>query len=179
MIYFLLQGNEIFFTFVNDEYLYFNLNSLFMKKILLTAALILGLSFAASAQPRAIGAKFGWGLDLSYQHSFGTNFLEADLGLNNFNALDVVGVYNFMIAQPYWTDRGEWGFYAGPGAALGLGMKDENNYFHLAVAGMVGLEYTFWFPLQLSFDIRPQIGAGFGHGLYWTMTPSIGVRYRF
>ena len=79
MIYFLLQGNEIFFTFVSDEYLYFNLNSLFMKKILLTAALILGLSFAASAQPRAIGAKFGWGLDLSYQHSFGTNFLEADL----------------------------------------------------------------------------------------------------
>ena len=75
------QGNEIFFIFVTDEYLYFNLNSFIMKKILLTVALILGFSIAASAQPRAIGAKFGWGLDLSYQHSFGTNFLEADLAV--------------------------------------------------------------------------------------------------
>jgi hypothetical protein len=173
------QGNEIFFIFVTDEYLYFNLNSFIMKKILLTVALILGFSIAASAQPRAIGAKFGWGLDLSYQHSFGTNFLEANLGLNNFNAIDAVGIYNFMIAQPYWTDRGEWGFYAGPGAALGTGVKADNKYFHIAAAGMVGLEYTFWFPLQVSFDLRTQIGADFGHGLYGTLTPSLGVRYRF
>ena len=76
-----------------------------MKKFFLVAAMVLGFAAAASAQPRAIGAKFGWGLDLSYQHSFGTNFLEADLGLNNFNAIDLFGVYNFRIAQPYWTDR--------------------------------------------------------------------------
>lgn len=151
-----------------------------MKKIFLIAAMVLGFALAASAQPRAIGAKLGWGVDLSYQHSFGENFLEANLGLNNFNAINGAAVYNFMIAQPAWTDRGEWGFYAGPGAALGMGMTSENNYFHLAVAGMVGLEYTFWFPLQLSFDLRPQIGAAFGgHGLYWSIMPSLGVRYRF
>ena len=86
-----------------------------------------------------------------------------------------------MIAQPNWTSRGTWGFYAGPGAAVGLklGNSERDGYFHVAAAGMVGLEYTFWFPLQLSFDLRPQIGAGFGHGLYWAITPSLGVRYRF
>ena len=156
-----------------------------MKKFFLVAAMVLGFAAAASAQPRAIGAKFGWGLDLSYQHSFGTNFLEADLGLNNFNAIDLVGVYNFMIAQPYWTDRGEWGFYAGPGAALGMGMKSENNYFHLAVAGMVGLEYTFWFPLQLSVDIRPMVGISIADGVsfyrngLFGFSPCISARYRF
>ena len=152
-----------------------------MKKFFLVAAMVLGFAAAASAQPRAIGAKFGWGLDLSYQHSFGTNFLEADLGLNNFNAIDLVGVYTFMIAQPYWTDRGEWGFYAGPGAALGMGMKSENNYFHLAVAGMVGLEYTFWFPLQLSIDIRPALGFSTGDKPFYFggFYPSLGIRYKF
>lgn len=151
-----------------------------MKKIILIAAMTLGLAFAASAQPKAIGLKLGWGVDLSYQHNFSADFLEVDLGLNNFNALNVAGIYNFMIAQPAWTDRGEWGFYAGPGAALGMGLTSENNYFHLAVAGMVGLEYKFWFPLQLSLDLRPQIGAGFnGHGLYWSIMPALGIRYAF
>lgn len=151
-----------------------------MKRFFIAAALVLGLAFTASAQPRAIGAKLGWGLDLSYQHSFGVNFLEADLGLNNFNSLNVAGIYNFMIAQPAWTDRGEWGFYAGPGAAIGMGLTSENNFFHLAIAGMVGLEYTFWFPLQLSLDLRPQIGGLFGRpGLYWSIMPALGIRYRF
>ena len=84
-----------------------------------------------------------------------------------------------MIAQPQWTSQGEWGFYAGPGVAVGLGLG-EASYFSLAVAGMVGLEYTFNFPLQLSLDVRPQIGLGFGgHGLHWGLMPALGVRYRF
>ena len=145
-----------------------------MKKFFLVAAMVLGFAVAASAQPRALGAKFGWGLDLSYQHGFGADFLEVDLGLNNFNALNVAGVYNFMIAQPAWTDRGEWGVYAGPGANLGLGF---NGWFNVAVCGQVGLEYTFNFPLQISLDVRPQFSfTNFG---FWGWAPHLGLRYRF
>lgn len=150
-----------------------------MKKLFLVAAMVLGFAVAAVAQPRAVGIKVGWGVDASYQHTLGSNFIEANLGLNNFNSLDASAVYNFMIAQPDWTDRGEWGFYAGPGAALGMNLIGENSYFHLAAAGMVGLEYSFWFPLQLSFDLKPQLGFGFGYGFHWSVTPSLGVRYRF
>ena len=152
-----------------------------MKKIILIAAMTLGLAFAASAQPKAIGLKLGWGVDLSYQHNFSADFLEVDLGLNNFNALNVAGIYNFMIAQPAWTSRGEWGFYAGPGAAVGMSFGTGNNdgYFHVAAAGMVGLEYTFWFPLQLSLDLKPTLGFGFGHGFHWGVMPAFGIRYRF
>lgn len=150
-----------------------------MKKIILIAAMVLGFAVAATAQPRAIGVKLGWGAEVSYQHSLGENFLEANLGLNNFNSLDVSAVYNFMIAQPSWTSRGEWGFYAGPGAAVGMNLIGENTYFHLAAAGMVGLEYQFWFPLQLSLDLRPTLGFGFNYGFHWSVMPSLGVRYKF
>lgn len=155
-----------------------------MKKIILLAAMMLSLAVAASAQPRAIGARLGWGIDFSYQHTVkNADFVEANLGLNNFNSLDLSAVYNFMIAQPQWTDRGEWGVYAGPGAVVGMDLFGDVKHFSVAAAGQVGLEYTFWFPLQLSIDIRPQLGVGFANqaagfyfGGFW---PTLGVRYRF
>lgn len=153
-----------------------------MKKIILIAAIVLGFAAAAVAQPRAIGIRGG---EISYQHSFDQNFLEIDGGLGfgygssgNLN-IGATGIYNFMIAQPSWTSRGEWGFYAGPGAGVGLGLGDA-NYFNISAAGMVGLEYSFWFPLQLSLDFRQHIGIGFGgHGIWYPSSVALGVRYRF
>ena len=159
-----------------------------MKKIILMAAMLLGLAVAASAQPRAIGVRIGNGGEVSYQHTLGQNFLEVDGGLGlgfdgTFN-VGATGIYNFMIAQPQWTDKGEWGFYAGPGAGIGLGLGNDgagnkNNYFTVSAAGMVGLEYTFWFPLQLSVDFRQHIGFGFGHGVWFPSSVGISARYRF
>lgn len=151
-----------------------------MKRILITLAVMLGFAVAASAQPRAIGVRIGNGGEISYQHTLGNNFLEVDgglgLGLDKVFNLGATGIYNFMIAQPQWTDRGEWGFYAGPGASVGLGVG-EDNYFTLGAAGMVGLEYTFWFPLQLSIDFRQHIGIGNG---FWSHSSiGLGVRYKF
>ncbi len=149
-----------------------------MKKILLVAALVLGFAAAAVAQPRALGLRLGYGAELSYQHSFGQNFIEADLGLNTFNALNAAATYNFSIAQ----FGGGFNFYAGPGVALGLGFG-EASFFNVGVAGQVGLEYIFNFPLQLSIDLRPQIGLGIvnkGVGLgFWGWYPNLGIRYAF
>ena len=56
-----------------------------MKKIILIAAMICGFAVAASAQPKALGLRFGYGAELSYQHNVaGANFIEADLGLGEF-----------------------------------------------------------------------------------------------
>ena len=159
-----------------------------MKKIIVLAAVILGFSVAAAAQPRAIGFRIGNGGEISYQHTLGQNFLEVDgglgLGFDGVFNIGATGIYNFMIAQPQWTDRGEWGFYAGPGASVGLGLG-EANYLTLAAAGMVGLEYTFWFPLQLSVDIRPMVGISVADGVSFYrngllgFSPCISARYRF
>ena len=153
-----------------------------MKKIILIAAMVLGFAVAAVAQPRAIGLRGGYGVELSYQHTLGENFVEANLGLTGFNALNVAATYNWTVAQPQWTSKGEWGVYAGPGAALGVGFGNPGT-FNVAAAGQVGLEYTFWFPLQLSIDIRPQLGlytGGGQAGLYFEgWCPALSIRYRF
>ena len=157
-----------------------------MKRIILIAALVFGVAVAATAQPRAVGGRLAYGLEASYQHYVGgENFVEANLGFCYFSALNATATYNFMIAQPAWTARGEWGFYAGPGASVGLDLIGKSE-FVFGVVGQVGLEYTFWFPLQLSVDLRPQIGfaAGNGGARFYTegmfgFVPTIGVRYRF
>ena len=147
-----------------------------MKKIILAVALVLGFAAAASAQPRALGGRFGYGVDLSYQHYVnGDNFVEADLGLDSFKFLNVAATYNFMISE---FGNG-FGFYAGPGAGVGLAVGDI-NYFALSAAGMVGIEYNFNFPLQISLDFRQHIGLGFnGHGLWYPSSIGLGIRYQF
>ena len=147
-----------------------------MKRIIIAAALVLGFTVAASAQPRAIGGRFGYGVDLSYQHYVGgDNFVEADLGLDSFKFLNVAATYNFMISE--FGDG--FGFYAGPGAGVGLAVGDI-NYLALSAAGMVGIEYNFNFPLQISLDFRQHVGLGFnGHGLWTPSSIGLGIRYQF
>lgn len=153
-----------------------------MKKIIIVLAMAFGLSIAAVAQPRAVGGRLGYGIEASYQHSLGDNFVEADLGLFTFRSLNAAATYNFMIAQPSWTPKGEWGFYAGPGAGLGV---DFGGAFNIGIGGQVGLEYKFDnIPLQLSVDYRPMFGLYAANGAAGFYLPGIwnfgiGARYCF
>ena len=92
-----------------------------MKKFFLVMVAVLCVSAAAIAQPRAVGLRGGYGIEATYQHTLGDKFVQADLGLS-VGGLNIAGTYNWMIAQPKWTSKGEWGFYAGPGASLGFGV---------------------------------------------------------
>ena len=163
-----------------------------MKKIILIAALALGFTVAATAgnpiekkfggKSRALGLRGGYGVELSYQHSLGENFVEADLGLFGFGAINAVATYNWMLAQPQWTSRGDWGFYAGPGVAVGFDFNSATAGVNVGAVGQIGLEYTFWFPLQLSIDIRPQLGVHIGNGDLFHVSgfyPTLAARYRF
>lgn len=154
-----------------------------MKKIFIIAILALGVSFAAAAQPRAVGGRLGYGIEASYQHTLGSeNFIEADLGFFTFNSVNAAATYNFMILHPQWTPKGEWGVYAGPGLGMGVGF---NGYFNMGVGGQVGLEYTFDnIPLQLSVDYRPMFGMVAHQGQAGFYIPGvynfgIGARYCF
>ena len=145
-----------------------------MKKILVIAVMLLGFAAAAYAQPRAIGLRGTKGVvQVSYQHDLGANFIDAGLGLYG-DGFSLDGIYDFTLAQPAWTEQGKWGVYAGPGASVVMG----TGYFDVAIAGQVGIEYTFWFPLQLSLDIRPQVSLfnGFAFSGFY---PALSVRYRF
>lgn len=98
-----------------------------------------------------------------------------------------------------WEHKGEWHWYLGVGGAGGYGWRayvntpggvvgGDGNWGFIGAAGRAGVEYDFWFPLQLSIDFRPTLGAGLYDnmnggaeaGLYWEMTClALGVRYKF
>ena len=118
-----------------------------MKRTILILAAVLGFAVAASAQPKALGVRIGWGVDITYQNYLNSaDFLEFDLGLDdgyNSSNFHVDGVYNFMIAQPDWT-RGKWGFYGGPGVSLAVWDNDDkDNVVYAGIVGNLGLEYRW------------------------------------
>lgn len=192
-----------------------------MRKTILTIICAFAASSALMAQPRAAGIRIGaTGLDASYQHTMSRDqFIGADLGIdfgynaNGYSGVKATAIYNFIWARPAWTDRGSWSLYSGPGISMGfvndimpyevgndtVGFLDSG--FMFAVAVQVGLEYTFWFPLQLAAEIRPLFGlhandgrirdtvtdtvhkyeskVGFYDNGLLGFAPTLTVRYRF
>ncbi len=166
-----------------------------MKKSLIIAlACLFGAATVAMAQPKAIGLRLGYPAnEVSYEHYLGgPNFLEAEIGIRDFGlGYSATGIYNFVFAEPQWTPRGEWAWYAGPGVTVGYvgynivdadGTKHREYYFMGGLAAQVGLEYTFWLPLQLSVDLRPVFGYCNGfyrEGALFGLVPQFSVRYHF
>ena len=158
-----------------------------MKKLLLVAILAVAGIAAAVAQPRAIGVNLGYGLDVSYQHSLGeANMIDLSVNLPFFDGIGAQATYDwvnpFGTAIP-WNNKGEWNWSLGVGAGAGIyGFQAPAVY--VGAVGHVGVEYNFWFPLQLSVDYRPNIGIAFANknvyfndlGFYGI---TLGVRYLF
>ncbi len=142
-----------------------------MKKAFLIIAAVLCFTVAASAQKRSLGARVTYGLEVSYQHSFGEDFLEADLGWFD-HGFYVTGIYDFILAS-----EGNFNFYAGPGAALGFYDHDDDSGMNIAIAGQLGMEYNFNMPLTLSLDWRPAYFFQYD-GFGWQGL-ALGIRYRF
>lgn len=167
-----------------------------MKKLILSAFMVVAIAFSANAQEISknalglrIGDNDGFGGELSYQRALGSNNrLELDLGWRNsehYDAMKITGLYQWV-----WNIDGGFNWYAGLGAGLGT-FDGDKKYFNdkryddhsgtfALVAGNLGIEYLFDFPLQISLDIRPELYFG---GKYRTdnFAPDIalGLRYRF
>lgn len=164
-----------------------------MKKILFIAVLAMA-SVMAYAQPRAVGVNLGSGLGVSYQHGFGeANMLDVAVSVPVLGGWGIGGKVTYDWIDPFgatvpWNEKGEWHWYMGVGGSGGIYSFQAPNWY-VGAAGHFGIEYDFWFPLQLSLDWRPTIGVvgyhgdnggGFGFnllGLYDGIT--LGVRYKF
>jgi hypothetical protein len=142
-----------------------------MKKIFAVLFAVFAFVALASAQPRALGVRVGWGGEISYQHTLGAeNFLEVDAGWGA-NSVSIGAAYDFQIAPV-----GPFGFYAGPSAQVWMG---GDNDFVLGVGAQVGLEYIFpSFPLQISLDWRPVFDLIPSTGFGW-QSVGLGIRYAF
>jgi opacity protein-like surface antigen len=163
-----------------------------MKKIILSAFMLIGLAFSAQAQDIAknalglrLGDNDGFGGEVSYQKGFSkNNRLELDLGLRNSNHVDafkLVGLYQWV-----WEIENGFNWYVGFGGGLGSwsydnGVKTDSGTIILA-AGDIGIEYNFQeAPIQLSLDLRPEIYFNSDKYREDSFGPdiAIGIRYRF
>ncbi|HJR99427.1 MAG TPA: hypothetical protein VJ780_00725 [Flavobacterium sp.] len=137
-----------------------------MKKIILSAFMLMGLAFSTQAQEiskNALGLRLGdndgFGGEISYQRGLSdNNRLELDLGWrnnNNVDAFKLTGIYQWV-----WNIDGGFNWYAGVGGGVGNWNNkniDDNGTFAF-VAGDLGIEYAFdEAPIQLSLDIRPEL----------------------
>lgn len=161
-----------------------------MKIIL--SFLLVTLSFTAQTQEISksalglrIGDNDGVGAEITYQHGMGKkNRIEGTFGWRDaadYNAYKFTGLYQWV-----WNIDKGFNWYAGAGGGFGGYRIDDNapgydetgSFFVLA--GDIGIEYLFDFPLQISLDLRPEIYLGqdfqeddFGPDL------ALGIRYRF
>lgn len=180
-----------------------------MKKLLITLAItVLAMGFAI-AQPKAIGGRIGYNLEVSYQHETATGMLEIDAGLTPFifsrNLFDADGnpvQYRYGRAQIVvfydWlmniTTDLYW--YIGGGAGVSWGYGDfydiphynkqgnlvKFNRMGLPIGLQVGMEYDFSIPLNLSLDWRPMFNVFAlrqGDLVSNLLNVAVGVRYRF
>ena len=166
-----------------------------MKKIILSAFMLIGLAFNAQSQDISknalglrIGDNDGFGGEISYQRGFSkNNRLELDLGWRNNNhvtANKLVGLYQWV----WELDKG-FNWYAGLGAGIGSWSYDKGGFSDsgtfLLAAGDIGIEYNFQeAPIQLSLDFRPELYFNDNRkdfDNYHSFGPDIalGIRYRF
>ncbi|GGW34554.1 hypothetical protein [Arenibacter certesii] len=156
-----------------------------MKKLLglLTVALLMTISAQSqSISKNALGLRLGdndgFGGEISYQRYLKeSNRLEFDLGWRSSNDIDafkLVGLYQWVMPID-----GGFHWYVGAGAGLGqYDSKNSNGTFAL-IAGDIGIEYDFDFPLLLSLDIRPELGFNDKYSDDLDMDIALGIRYQF
>lgn len=158
-----------------------------MKKVFLSVLTFIGLTAAVNAQDisnNAIGLRLGYnddyGGELSYQRSLSqNNRLELDLGWRNsksIHAFKLAGIYQWV-----WQIEDRLNWYAGVGGGMGSWNNSlDNSGTFIFVAGDIGIEYNLnEAPIQLSLDVRPELG---GNGYFknnYGSDIAIGIRYQF
>ena len=163
-----------------------------MRKTIVIVIVTLVSAAMASAQPRAIGGRFGTTSDdFVYQHSLSDKtFIELNAGFTDFwphkdpttstyylsGGVHVDFLHEWIWLTPDWTPKGEWNWFSGVGANIGWKWNDPHKIysngaqvatanaacFITGVIGNIGLEYNFWFPLSLAVDYRPTLGVALG-----------------
>jgi hypothetical protein len=168
------------------------INSRIMKKLFLSAFMLIGLAFSTQAQDiskNALGLRLGdndgFGGEVSYQRGLSkNNRLELDLGWRNSQNVDafkLVGLYQWV-----WNIDGGFNWYAGLGGGVGSWNYDQGGFSDsgtiLLAAGDIGIEYNFSeAPIQLSLDFRPEMYFNSDDYREDNFGPDIalGIRYKW
>ena len=164
-----------------------------MKKLLFTALLFLTIQAnAQNISNNAIGVRLGgndgFGTEISFQHKLKkANRVELDLGWRNntnFNFIKGAALYQWVM-----NIDGDFNWYVGAGGGFGSYSYNEvykkviivnnNGGTFVFLAGDIGVEYDFDFPLLISVDFRPEFVLGDGYGRNYGSDIALSLRYQF
>ena len=129
-----------------------------MKKTLVLVIVTMFASTTLCAQARALGGRSYYiGEAVSYQHQLTEKtMLEAELGLSLSSVgVEAVVTHDWIFPIRSWEDIGSYNWYVGVGLGAGAYLFSNTT---IGVAGRIGMEYNFDFPMQLALDYRPLIG---------------------
>lgn len=156
---------------------------------MLSFAAVQAQEISSNALGLRLGDNDGFGGEISYQRGLGANNrLELDLGWRNSNYVDALKLA--ALYQWVWNIDGGFNWYAGAGGGLGSwsydndfpgnGNRDDSGAFAF-IAGDIGIEYNFDFPLLLSLDFRPELYFSSDDWNRDDLGPDIalGIRYQF
>ena len=154
------------------------------SKILLLSLLVVILhANAQEIASKTIGLRFGdddgLGAEITYQHALASNTrLEAGLAWRsnkNVSAFKIAATHQWVWELDLF-DNLNW--YAGAGGGIGSWKTKTDNGSFFFLAGDIGTEYKFNFPLLLSLDFRPEFGlSNYNNGLDFDI--ALAVRYTF
>lgn len=160
-----------------------------MKKTITLIAIICVTAMSVMAQPRAIGARGGYNMEVSYQHSTLTGMVEVDAGLSPFiyQKSYVIEEDGTILARNYRYGRAQltvaydwimdivtdlhWYIGLAAGVSWGYGEFFDMPHYNsrgnlvtysrlgLPIGGQIGIEYDFKVPLNLSLDWRPMFNV--------------------
>lgn len=155
-----------------------------MKKTLTLIAFAIFVSSSVCAQARALGLRsFYIGEAVSYQHQLTEKtMLEAELGLSLSSVgVEAIVTHDWQFPITSWEDIGSYNWYVGVGLGAGTYLFSNTT---IGVAGRIGIEYNFWFPLQIAIDYRPIIGPAWnGVGIRFNeegiVRSALGVSVRY
>lgn len=151
---------------------------------LVTFLLLAGANLTAQKYNTAVGLRFGWFYGVSVKHNFNSkNAIEGFL-TSHYRGATLVGLYEWNKPTP--TEN--LNFFFGVGGHL----SSYNRYYYyhpkhegyragrivtVGLDGILGLEYSFDFPLNVSLDVHPYIDLyGWNGNL---MDFALSARYYF
>ena len=174
-----------------------------IRYILVIAATIISL-LPLHSQPKSLGASFTFSsIGIIYEHSvpstnsFAEVYLKAETaemfaGRSSYPGISASMTWNIIFKEWQTTEGNQIRLFAGPGAVLGYASDhNEPNGLILGLKGRIGSEciYTRYVSVSLSFS--PVIGSHivnypdhysmktYRNGLYYSVIPEIGIKYRF
>jgi hypothetical protein len=188
------------------------MRKLFITALMLTGFAFSTQAQEKNAIGIRLGDNSGFGGEVTFQTALSkNNRIELDLGFRNqgnvyygygygngynygnkgygHNDVKLVGIYQWV-----FDIKNGFKWYIGPG--VGAGIYSSKNYYNPVndqyetkngafgvITGDVGIEYNFKFPLQLSFDVRPELylSPDYVDARDNSFGPDLGLsaRYRF